>query len=133
MKVIFLALAAITLFTAKTASACSHGCGGGGVSVGVSVNVGGGNGGGYGGGYGGSYGGGYGGGYGGSYGGGYGGGYGHRPWLVGGGAVAARRGSRLARRANRAAFFGFQGRANRLAARSDAAFGRANFRSGGRF
>ena len=121
MKVIFLALAAITLFTAKTASACSHGCGGGGVSVGVSVNVGGGNGGGYGGGYGGSY------------GGGYGGGYGHRPWLVGGGAVAARRGSRLARRANRAAFFGFQGRANRLAARSDAAFGRANFRSGGRF
>ena len=63
---------------------------------------------------------------GGYYGGGYYGGY---P-LVGGGAVAFRRSRRLARRANRAAFFGFYGRANRLAFRSQAAFNRGAFRAG---
>jgi len=54
---------------------------------------------------------------------------GPRPWLVGGGAVAFRRSRRLARRANRAAFFGFYGRANRLAFRSQAAFNRGLFRN----
>jgi hypothetical protein len=54
---------------------------------------------------------------------------GPRPLIIGGGAVAFRRSRRLARRANRAAFFGFFGRANRLAFRSNAAFNRGLFRN----
>ncbi len=97
------------------------GVGGGGCGGGVAVGVGGGGGGvavGVGGG-----------GCGGGCGGGFGPGFGPRPLLAGGGAVAFRRSRRLARRANRAAFFGFPGRANNLAFRSQAAFGRAQFRN----
>lgn len=49
---------------------------------------------------------------------------------VGGGQVAFRRARRLARRSRRAAWFGFYGRANRLAFRSIAAYHRGAFRSG---
>jgi len=52
-----------------------------------------------------------------------------RPLLIGRGAVAFRRGNRLHRRSRRAAFFGFYGRANRLAFRGDAAYNRGFIRN----
>ena len=126
---------AMVAFAGNDASACgSHGCGGGtsvNVNVRVAVNVGGGYG--YGGGCGG-----WGGGCGGWGGGcgGWGGGCGSfGPWFgprpfFGRGGVAFRRSFRLQRRAQRAAAFGFFGRAQNLQARSDAAFSRGLFRAG---
>ena len=110
MRILVLGLVVFSMFIGEASMACgSHGCSA--VSVAVDVNISGGRGGGCG----------------------YynecGGGYGFRPFF-GRGGVAFRRGRRLARRSRRAAFFGFYGRSARLAARSDAAFGRAAFRSG---
>lgn len=131
-KALVLLAMALTAFVGTDASACgSHSCGGGvGVSVRVNVRVGVGVGGGFGfPGYG------FGGGFGGCGGwGGYWGGCGmYGPWFgprpfFGAGAVAFRRSFRLARRANRAAAFGFFGRAANLQARSDAAFARGQAR-----
>jgi hypothetical protein len=111
MKSFAVLMLVVTMLVSEVSLACgSHGmCGGGGVNVQVAVGV---QAGGCGGGA-----------CGGAV------GFGPRPLIVGGGAVAFRRSRRLARRANRAAFFGFFGRANRLAARSDAALGRAAFRN----
>jgi hypothetical protein len=141
-KTIFTALVAMTAMVASDASACgSHGCGPvGGVGVGVNVRVnvrvnvtpqwG------YGYGYGGGFGqcgwwgcGGWGGACGGFYGGCgfYGPWFGPRPFF-GAGAMAFRRSWRLGMRAQRAASLGFFGRANRLQARSDAAFARGQAR-----
>lgn len=113
-----LAIGCIALVGSESFACGSHSCGGGGARVAVSVRVRVSVGGGYGGGCGG---GGCGGGYGGGYA--YGGGYGYRPFF-GRGGVAFRRSFRLARRANRAAFFGFYNRSANLYARSDAAFNR---------
>ncbi len=112
MKHLAVLFVAVAVLVSDASFACgSHSCGGD-FSVSVNLDV-------VGGGYGGNYGGGYG----------YGGGYRPRPLLVGAGAVAFRRARRLAFRANRAAFFGFYGRANRLQARSDAAFNRGMYRN----